>query len=113
MQRRFNSLAVVCFSLMSLSLNLPVQSSQTQCPTVQVDCPTECHKSGEPFTVTASVTGADPKKNLTYNWSITRGVIKSGQGTPSITITEETGCEIVAATVEVTGLDSECPNTAT
>lgn len=112
MQRRFQSLAAICFSLTSLSLNLPVQSSHAQCPTVQVECPTDCHKAGVPFTVTASVTGADPKKNLTYNWSVSRGVIKSGQGTPSITITEETGCEIVTATVEVTGLDSACPRTA-
>jgi len=112
MRRAYKCLAVVCFSLMGLSMSAFAQPSNTQCPTVQVDCPTDCHKSGEPFTVTASVTGADPKKNLSYNWSVSRGVIKDGQGTPSITITEESGCEIVTATVEVTGLDSECPNTA-
>jgi hypothetical protein len=112
MQRRFTSLAVICFSLISLSMNLSAQSSNTQCPTVEVDCPTDCYKSGEPFTVTARVTGADPNKSLSYNWTISRGVINGGQGTATITVVRETNCETFTATVEVTGLDAECPNTA-
>jgi hypothetical protein len=93
-------------------MSAPAQSSSTECPTVVVECPLDCYKSGEPFTVTASVTGADPKKNLSYNWTISSGVINGGQGTASVTVTRETNCETFTATVEVAGLGSDCPNTA-
>jgi hypothetical protein len=112
MRRSFNYLAVICFSLLSLSMDAPLQSPATECPTVMVDCPTSCYKPGQPFTVTASVTGADPKKTLSYNWSVSSGTINSGQGTPSITLIQSTDCQVMTATVEVTGLDSSCQNTA-
>jgi len=108
MRRRLKYLAMICVSLLSLGMSAQAQSSSPSCPTVEIDCPTECYKADKPYTITARVTGADPKKNLTYNWSISRGVISSGQGTSSITVTEETACEIVTARVEVTGLDAEC-----
>lgn len=111
MRRTFQCLAVICCSLLSLSMSAPSQSPSASCLTVEIDCPTDCYKPDKPFTVTARVTGADPKKELSYNWTISRGVISSGQGTSSITITEETACEIMTATVEVTGLDADCPNT--
>ena len=62
--------------------------------------------------MTASVTGADPTKSLSYNWSVSSGTINSGQGTPSITLTQPTDCQVMTATVEVTGLGSSCQNTA-
>lgn len=112
MRRTLKCLAMVCVSLLSLSMSAPVRSPGAECPTVMVDCPTSCYKPGQPFTVTASVTGGDPTKSLSYNWSVSSGTINSGQGTPSITLTQPTDCQIITATVEITGLDASCQNTA-
>jgi hypothetical protein len=112
MRRSFNCLAVVCFSLLSLSMTVPSQSPATECPTIVVDCPTSCYKPGQSFTVTVNVTGADPTKSLSYNWSVSSGTITSGQGTTSITLIQPADCQVMTATVEVTGLDASCINTA-
>jgi len=112
MWRAFNCLAVLCLSLLSLSMSVPSQSPKTECPTITVDCPTSCYKSGHPFTVTANVTGVDPKLSLSYEWSVTNGTITSGQGTPSINVTLADECQLITATVEVKGLDASCQNTA-
>jgi hypothetical protein len=112
MRRAFNCLAVVCFSLLSLSMSTPPQSPKTECPTITIDCPTSCYKPGQPFTVTANVTGVDPKKSLSYKWSVSSGTISAGEGTSSITVIESTNCLTLTATVEVAGLDSSCQNTA-
>ncbi|HEX8145408.1 MAG TPA: hypothetical protein VF553_22760 [Pyrinomonadaceae bacterium] len=112
MRRAFNCLALICFSLLTLSISAPSQSPATECPTITVDCPTSCYKPGQPFTVTANVTGADANKSLSYHWSVSSGTINTGQGTPSITITQPSDCQTMTATVEVKGLDSSCQNTA-
>ena len=112
MRRALNSLALVCFALLSLSMRTPQQSPATQCPTITIDCPTSCYKPGQPFTVTANVAGIDASKSLSYVWSVSSGTVTSGQGTSSITITQSDNCLTMTATVEVKGLDASCQSTA-
>lgn len=109
MLRTFNCLAVICFSLMSLGVRAP----ETQCPAIMVECPARLIKPDDPFKVTVTVTGADPKLSLSYNWSTSAGTIISGQGTPAITMLDpKPHCHTTTVTVKITGLDSSCQNTA-
>lgn len=77
------------------------------CPTVTVTGPAGITSPGSTMTFTASVSG-----DATYNWTVSRGTIESGQGTPSITVrtSEADAGQNVTATVsvEVRGA-AECP----
>src|SRR4051794_26345124 len=101
MHRTFNCLTLVCLSMISLSMSTPVRPSRTECPTITVDCPTNCPEAGETFTVTANVTGVNPTLKLSYNWSLSNSTITAGQGTPTITCIKGGDGETVTATVEV------------
>lgn len=113
MRRAYKCLTVVCCSLLSLSMSTPPPSPTIKCPSITVECPADFLQPGEPFTIKANVTDADPSLNLTYNWSVSAGTITSGQGTSTI-IMDTTGTtgQTITATLEVTGLDSTCANTA-
>ncbi len=78
-----------------------------KCPTITVACP----DGGETIQFTAKVSPENPALKLTYKWSVTRGEIKSGQGTPEITVDAERNGQGIGATVEVSGLPSKCANT--
>lgn len=79
------------------------------CPTSSVSCPSDVDV-GSPITFTASVSG---DASLTYNWSVSAGMIRSGQGTSSITVdTAGLSGQTVTATVELGGLDPSCSRTA-
>jgi hypothetical protein len=112
MRRTLNCLAVICFSLISLGTSAPVGAQEAKCPAITVDCPTVFLQQGELLTVTASLDGADPKLNLSYNWTINAGVIVGGQGTSSITVGEFPIGETFTATLEISGLDPSCQHSA-
>lgn len=59
------------------------------------------------MTFTANISGGD---GLTMNWSVSRGTITSGQGTPSIVVatTNEDAGQTVTATVALSGFDPNC-----
>lgn len=78
------------------------------CPTLSVTGPAGTVQPGESMTFTANVSGGS-QENITYNWSVDRGTISSGQGTPVITV-DTTGLEdtTVTATVEIGGTDPAC-----
>ena len=82
------------------------------CPTVAVDCPSE-GTQGTDITYTARVTQGTPVVTPTYNWTVSAGTIKSGQGTESITVdTAGTAGQTITATVELGGVDPSCGRTA-
>lgn len=85
------------------------QPKRPACPTVEVTGPGVM--DARPFDVVAMVTGGDPAVTPTYNWTISAGVIESGQGTPKITINPE-GASFTTATVEVGGFDRDCATAA-
>ena len=113
MRRTYKCLAVICFSLLSLSMHRPPRLPQAECPTITVDCWTDLIEANQPFKVSVTVNGADQKLSLSYKWSTSAGTIISGQGTPTITIQNpKPHCQTTTATVEVGGLDSSCRNSA-
>lgn len=82
------------------------------CPTITIQCPTEVVKAGQPLTFSANVTGGQPELEITYNWSVSAGVIVRGQGTPTITVdTTDVAGQNVTATLEVGGFPPECDRT--
>jgi hypothetical protein len=95
------------------------------CPTVSVSCPDQATQgerassapdasSAADITFTANISGGDPDVPPTFNWTISAGTIKSGQGTSSITV-DISGLESgtsVTATVDVGGYDRSCSTSA-
>jgi hypothetical protein len=74
------------------------------CPTVSITGPAGITAPGQSMTFTANITGGD---GLTINWSVSRGTITSGQGTPSIEVatTSADAGQTVVATVTLGGLN--------
>ncbi|MBA2379998.1 MAG: hypothetical protein H0V76_10550 [Blastocatellia bacterium] len=84
-----------------------------ECPSISVTGPAGITAPGETMNFTANVVGGGA---VTYNWSVNRGTIESGQGTPSITVRTSSAdaASNVTATVNIGGLDPacDCPATA-
>ena len=85
-----------------------VESSPPNCPFIRVDCPIT---EGD-LTFTALVGGGDPEARLGYKWSVVRGDIRSGQGTPKIVVRPLRDGRAITATVEVSGVDPKCGSVA-
>jgi len=70
-------------------------------------------KDPNPITFTATYTQGTPVASPTYNWTVSGGMITSGQGTDTITVdTKGTAGTTITATVELGGLDPSCTRTA-
>jgi hypothetical protein len=77
---------------------------------VSVNCPSSIDPR-ELITFTASTTGGS--ESVTYNWSVSAGIIVSGQGTPVLKVdASEFSNQSVTATVSVGGEDPMGSNTA-
>jgi hypothetical protein len=81
-----------------------------QCPAITVSCPDTAEENLEGALVfTANVSGGDPNVTPTFNWTVSAGMISSGQGTSSIKVdTTGIGGQTVTATVDVGGFLREC-----
>jgi hypothetical protein len=82
------------------------------CPTISISGPV----GGEPnsegfFTFDAEVSGTVPNGS-TYNWTVSKGSIIAGQGTPTMKVVADWKDGTLTATLEITGLPKACPNTA-
>jgi hypothetical protein len=85
-----------------------VSAQPASCPTVNVSCP-DTVKDGADLTFTADVSGGPSGVTPTYNWTVSAGSIKSGQGTSTIEVdTADTGGQTITATVDVGGFDRKC-----
>ena len=100
-------LLLLSFLLAALSLSAQVNP---QCPTVSVEGPAGGPRPGELISFTATVKPTESK--LTYKWTIDRGTIVEGQGTPIVKVRFAGRVSGWLASVEIGGLPSECPNTA-
>jgi hypothetical protein len=78
------------------------------CPTIKVSCPDQVD-AGKEMTFTANVSGGDSNVTPTYNWTVSAGSIRAGQGTSTITV-DTTGAagQWVTATVDIGGYSREC-----
>lgn len=71
-------------------------------------------KAGETMAFEANVSGVETI-DITYKWTVSKGEIIKGQGTPKITVKTSSGMNgEIKATVEIGGSDlcAECPRTA-
>ena len=78
----------------------------SDCPAISVSCPDS--NTGPILNFSANKSGGDAAK-LTFNWTVSSGIIISGQGT-ALMFVDITGFEGkgVTATVEVGGLPDNC-----
>ena len=83
-------------------------AAPADCPTISVTCP----GYEGPIEFTATVSPENPNLKLTFQWTVSRGEIKSGQGTPKITVDAERNGKSFGASVEVIGLPANCSKTA-
>jgi hypothetical protein len=68
-------------------LQLPVKENRIQdCPTISVTCSDAGSGGNTPIKFKASVTGDIPRSEISYNWSVTKGTIRQGQGTAVIEV---------------------------
>ena len=80
------------------------------CPKIEMDYPDPFDEKA-PLKFEVRVKGADPDKKLKFSWFVSKGSVKSGQGTASI-IVEAKGADRqgLTATVVICGLPYECEN---
>ncbi len=81
------------------------------CPEILIACPQ--WEPAKPLKFAVKVTGGKRLGELTYNWTVSKGTIKSGQGTATIEVDlEGRDCRELTATVEVGGIDPHCKRAA-
>jgi hypothetical protein len=98
----------VLFAAAVIVLCTHAGAAPSDCPTITV----ACSEDGPTIEFSATVSPENPNLKLTYKWTVSRGEIKSGQGTPKITVDAERNGKGLGATVEVLGLPMTCPNKA-
>ncbi|MDQ2745937.1 MAG: hypothetical protein M3T96_01610 [Acidobacteriota bacterium] len=83
------------------------------CPTLLVDASKASVKAGETMTFTANVSGGG-SETVTYDWTVSEGVIIKGQGTPVIAVATNAKMagKTVKATIDIGGVCEECIKTA-
>jgi hypothetical protein len=94
--------------LLVAAFHVSAQDAPGSCPTVEVSCP-DTVKEGADLKFTVAVSGGASGITPTYNWTVSAGSIKSGQGTSTIVVdTADTGGQTITATVDVGGFAREC-----
>jgi hypothetical protein len=86
-------------------------STQSQCPNVSVSGPYVDVKEGAEAMFSVNVSGGDPNVIPTYNWTVSDGMISSGQGTPTIKVETVKAGQTITATVDVGGYARDCNTT--
>ncbi len=98
--------------VIALILTLVLQSIaqvETSCPVISVNGPEGIVPAGMPASFAARVSGVSGNLKLTYDWSVSHGVIKSGQGTLQLEIIQPPD-QCPTVTLKVGGLPDSCPN---
>jgi hypothetical protein len=98
----------VVLTVAAIILCVTAGAVPADCPKISVACPDD----GDTIQFTATVSPDNPDLSLKYQWKVTRGEIKSGQGTPNITVEADRNGQGIGATVEVQGLPANCANAA-
>ena len=102
------AISKVVFVLGAVFLCATTAATPTDCPKIYVTCPD--YKG--PIEFSATVSPENPDLKLTFQWTVSRGEIKSGQGTSKITVDAERNGKSIGASVEITGLPANCLNKA-
>jgi len=88
-----------------LATGAAAQPNPASCPIIEVHGPDQAN-GREPLGFAVEVR-ADDTVVPTYNWSVSAGMIQSGQGTKAITV-DASGETFVTASVEVGGFGPTC-----
>lgn len=101
--------------LLRLNYNVDAAWEGTlECPALYVSCFTNRDNPGAPLSCQVNPSGVAPNQRLTYQWSISNGVIVSGQGTPRINFNSTSAStQGLTTTVRVGGLDAKCATAST
>jgi hypothetical protein len=84
--------------------------TQVECPALSVSCPSARDVT---VTFTATLSNVGSNQTIKYYWTVSKGKIKSGQGTRTIEVdASSTDSRGLTATVEVIGLPEGCGNKA-
>lgn len=90
-----------------------VASTEQNCPTIKLECAKDEISSDSPLKFSVEVKGIKQSEHLKYHWSVSAGVITSGDGTTAITVDSTTlNGQTLTVTVEIEGLNSQCQQTA-
>jgi hypothetical protein len=83
------------------------------CPNISIIAPANVTAPGEVMKFVASINGVVPHV-VSFYWMVRGGDIVGGQGTPELSVRQpnRTGTILITAALEVTGLPSDCRNTA-
>lgn len=99
---------LIAVLLLATAVHASGQNAPASCPVVKVSCPDSVQVGGD-LTFTTNVSGGPAGITPTYNWTVSAGSIKSGQGTSTIAVdTTGTGGQTITATVDVGGFAREC-----
>src|SRR5215213_5626889 len=81
---------------------------QTKCPKVELIGPSGVTHGGDTLTYVVSLSSTPA--NIKYSWTVSHGVIETGQGTQSIIVrsTRADGAQEIVATVKIEGLPEGC-----
>ena len=108
MQKTSIRRAVLCLIGVILAAALNASGQDASCPEVRVSC-SDSVEVGADLEFTADVSGGPSDVTPTFNWTVSAGSIKSGQGTSAIVVdTTGTGGQTITATVDVGGFAREC-----
>jgi hypothetical protein len=96
--------------IISIAILLATGAALGQCPTITVIGPAGITYPGETMTFAVTVTNDAVTQNLKYSWSVSVGVITSGQGSRAITVVTDRSMEgaNVTATATIDGLSPNC-----
>lgn len=98
--------------LLAAAIDTSGQDASASCPQVTVSCP-DSVEVGADLTFSVSVSGGASYVTPTFNWTVSAGSIKSGQGTSTIVVdTTDTAGQTITATVDVGGFSRECSTAA-
>lgn len=84
------------------------------CPSIELKTPDKLQNAGESFSVKARLNGSIGNQDLRYDWTISTGVIESGQGSNEIVVatTKDQSGQSITVKVVVSGRPSVCVNAA-
>ena len=102
--KKLNLLAIGILSLLHLTAQ--------NCPTAITVTAPSTGVAGKTFEMIADIKELPKDLSVTYNWSVSKGTITSGQGTSVITVDPGDEAGSCTATVEIGGLPKECNRTA-
>ncbi len=91
------------------------QTLADPCPKIGLKAPNQPVRDGVPVRFTASLSGGDKKVVPIFDWSVSAGAIRSGQGTANIEV-DTTGAgvdRVIHATLLIGGLSTECISSET